>query len=84
MIFDKSKVYTALNADELSVGDIVYLADNIATLRRGVEIGDIRNVSRLQNIFCEEEIFRFEDENQIDYSLAYLICPSYNAEAYKA
>lgn len=84
MIFDKSKVYTALNADELSVGDIVYLADNIATLRRGVEIGDISNVSILQNIYCEEEMFRFEDENQINYSFAYLICPERNAAAFKA
>ena len=32
MAFDKSRVYTALNADELKVGSKVYVADNIGCL----------------------------------------------------
>ena len=37
MEFDKSKVYTALNADELKVGSKVILADDLADLRGQVE-----------------------------------------------
>jgi hypothetical protein len=29
MIFDKSKVYTSLNAEELQKGDTVYVADTL-------------------------------------------------------
>ena len=37
MDFDKSKVYTSLNADELKVGSKVYVSDNIAYLRECIE-----------------------------------------------
>ena len=33
MEYDKSRVYTALNADELEVGDVVFAADTIADLK---------------------------------------------------
>lgn len=33
MEFDKSRVYTALSADELEVGDVVFAADTIADLK---------------------------------------------------
>lgn len=36
MEFDKSRVYTALNADELKVGDKVIVADNLADLSASV------------------------------------------------
>jgi len=34
MEFDKSKVYTALNADELEPGDVVFVADTLAELKQ--------------------------------------------------
>ncbi len=34
MKFDKSKVYTALNADALKPGDVVFAADSLAGLKR--------------------------------------------------
>ena len=37
MTFDKNKVYTALNADEVKVGSIGVFADTIAQLKRKVE-----------------------------------------------
>lgn len=37
MGFDRSRVYTALNADELNEGDIVFVADNIVKLKEAVE-----------------------------------------------
>ena len=33
MEFDKSKVYTALNADEVKVGSLCYLADTLSVLQ---------------------------------------------------
>lgn len=37
MKFDKSKLYTAVNADELKVGSKVFVADNLEELRTEVE-----------------------------------------------
>ena len=36
MKFDKSRVYTALNADELPIGSKVIVADNLASLKKKV------------------------------------------------
>lgn len=48
MEFDKSRVYTALNADELKVGDKVILADNIKDLLRLVKF-DL-NIEKLKDV----------------------------------
>lgn len=90
MMFDRSKVYTALNANELSKGDIVYVAntlerlkcifysdsDNNFYVKDVYDISSESNESRIGVIGMDGKIFYF--------NLAYLICPSYNAEAYKA
>lgn len=90
MIFDKTRVYSSVNADELSKGDIVYIADTLGRLKgftdsdsdnnfyvKDVEdISSESNESRIGVIGMDGKIFYF--------NLAYLICPSYNAEAYKA
>ena len=39
MTFDKSRVYTALNAEELKEGSKIIGADNLADLRNQVERG---------------------------------------------
>ena len=37
MKFDKSRVYTALNADELKVGSKVIVADSVRALKNAVK-----------------------------------------------
>lgn len=57
MEYDKSRVYTALNADELKPGSKVVVADNIATLESKVREGD--NVQLLVGINNPNESARF-------------------------
>ena len=40
MEFDKSRVYTAVNADELPIGSKCIFADTVKVLRKKVETGD--------------------------------------------
>lgn len=78
MEFDKSKVYTALNADEVKNGSMGYFADTINGLRDMVE-----QESRLQygavRIRGDYELYRFhfkcndEDRDLYDYNLFYLV-----------
>ena len=71
MEFDKSKVYTAVNADELKVGSQVICADNLACLRNRVEKNDFEPI-RLLDIDTESCLHRFvTQENR--YVLAYLV-----------
>lgn len=84
MIIDNSKVYTAVNADALHKGDIVYLADTMSRLKFVVNLHDKNYFKTLDRILNEEERHRFVDENYLTYNLAYLVCPARNAEAFKA
>ena len=84
MTFDKSKVYTAVNAYELNTGDIVYLADTVSRLKYLVRLDDKNYLETISRIFKEEAKNRFADEDCFPYSLAYLVCPERNAEAFKA
>lgn len=78
MEFDKSKVYTALNADEVKNGSRGYFADTINGLR-----GMVEQESRLQygavRIRGDYELYRFhfecenEDRDLYDYNLFYLV-----------
>ena len=70
MEFDKSRVYTALNADELKVGSKVIVADNIASLKVFVQDED---VCILQGITSESDVYRFIISVDGVYSLAYLV-----------
>ena len=74
MEFDKSRVYTALNADELKVGSTVFVADALAYLKEVVnaERSDRRvKVDRIASECCDS---RFH-VNGNTWSLAYLISP---------
>ena len=70
MDFDKSKVYTALNADELKTGSKVIVADTLGELKNCVtrEV----NIQKLKEIREDFWEYRFAtcDEN---YALAYLL-----------
>ena len=70
MEFDKSKVYTALNADELKVGSKVIVANDIARLK--VFVHD--NVTCiLEKVIDEESTCRFVANEGEPYCFAYLV-----------
>ena len=71
MEFDKSKVYTAVNADELKVGSQVICADDLADLKIRVTTNNFES-TRIVDINDESCLHRFvTQENR--YVLAYLI-----------
>lgn len=74
MEFDKAKVFTALNADELRKGDRVIVADNLATLKRCVKENDRGDT--LYKVEDESGQYRFgiiSDGCEIAFNLAYLV-----------
>lgn len=79
MVFDKSRVYTALNADELQVGSKIVAADSLGLLKkRVISVGctDSRWPLELVSVDSEEEVYRFNvTQNGSDsaYELAYLV-----------
>ena len=56
MEFDKSKVYTAVNADEVKVGSKGYFADTIAGLKNNI---DKENILTVGKVWEEDSISRF-------------------------
>ena len=73
MEFDKSRVFTALNADELKVGSIVYLHSNLAGLKELVINEPKSLVRKIKTIRSANEEYRFCDEDNCISPLAYLI-----------
>lgn len=86
MKFDKSRVYNALNADELKIGSRVVVASNIADLKERVTRYYEENVTGfvtvITNIGSEYSQFRFiididiGDYTCVNWELAYLISES--------
>ena len=70
MEFDKGKVYTALNADELKPGNKVIVADRLSTLKVYVENNDAAII--LDKVEDEEHEYRFKC-GDTSWSLAYLV-----------
>ena len=77
MEFDKSRVYTALNADELKVGSKVIVADSLQGLKDRVNksASDEDYISRIGSILPETAVHRFKTLWGGEYPLAYLISP---------
>ena len=73
MEFDKSRVYTAVNADELPIGSECFFADTIFHLRKEVIDGFIS--STLERIDSDDFTARFVDDGGYRYIYAYLIEP---------
>ena len=73
MNFDKSKVYTAVNADELKIGSKCIFADTVKGLRRKVEedANCVETFYRLYNNGCDDSFVG----NDCAYCYAYLIEP---------
>ena len=72
MTFDKNKVYTALNADEVKVGSKGYFADSITELKNKIKDED-EKFSEVGKVYTENNIYRFSDSDGFDYSLFYLV-----------
>ena len=75
MDFDKSKVYTALNADEVKVGSKGYFACSLAGLRLEV-LDEHANPRELTDVYNENVDYRFETndgDNVAVYNLFYLV-----------
>jgi len=72
MEFDRSRVYSAVNADELKPGDKVIVADTLDLLKRCVK--DSNPISTIRTIEPEDFMFRFAIENNTaTFALAYLV-----------
>ena len=72
MDFDKSRVYTALNADELPIGSKCIFADTIGSLRRYVQADNWRIFTHtLVDVHSEDYIERFGADNSVAYIYAY-------------
>ena len=82
MEFDKNRVYTALNADELKVGSTVIVANDLQSLREEVEKFDNSYEFHLSNILSESAMHRFEIAGEYLYVLAYLISPPKESTQY--
>lgn len=72
MEFDKSKVYTALNADELKEGSKVIVADTIEALKENVKAADSIHIDTLERIRDETCPSRFYDGEE-PWNFAYLV-----------
>lgn len=70
MEFDKSRVYTALNADELKIGSRVIVSDYLANLKNYVEAEE--STATLKDILCEDKLCRFDTDGG-EFALAYLV-----------
>jgi len=73
MEFDKSKVFTVLNADELKIGSKVICADNLYALKFSVD--NELYITTLREILPEDCMLRFRTKEGEDYALAYLVEP---------
>lgn len=72
MEFDKSRVFSAVNADELHEGDKVIVADDLDTLKHCVK--DDSPIDTIRIIGEEDYLFRFGVKgNCVTFALAYLV-----------
>ena len=71
MKFDKRRVYTALNADEVKPGSKVFVADDLYTLRQRVEDSTGEYPEILNAVNPDDCTYRFATD--ISYALCYLV-----------
>ena len=76
MEFDKSRVYTSVNADEVKVGSKGYFADNIAELQRCAFYEDEDYFFTIKEIATDDKNYRFLADyngNEVSWNLFYLV-----------
>lgn len=71
MEFDKSRVYTSLNADELKAGDKVIVANSPYYLKKQVEEDDVTD--EIMYIAPDTDDKRFRVDRSGEFALAYLV-----------
>lgn len=71
MEFDKSRVYTALNADEVKIGSKVICANNINSLKR--KVNDEYEITEIKEILLEDNERRFRTKFSGLWPLVYLV-----------
>lgn len=72
MEFDKSRVFTALNADEIKVGSKGYFADNLRSLRGAAEEECSMAYGEIEEIMNNSYGCRFRKKDGDTYTLFYL------------
>lgn len=75
MTFDKSKVYTALNADDLQAGSLCFFANCLDDLMGAVKSGKKAQARRFTKAFACDYVARFCDDCGSNFVLAYLVEP---------
>lgn len=70
MEFDKSRIYTSVNAEDIKIGSRVVVADNLETLKQRLEEEDFVT---LLNIRGEEYSTRFVVPKYCPTALCYLV-----------
>ena len=73
MEFDKSRVYSVANADDLQIGSECIFADTLYDLQQYVQ--EDSHIDELVRVRNSKENLRFEGKNWVHYVLAYLIEP---------
>lgn len=73
MEFDKSKIYTLANADEINVGNKGYFADSLERLKEVVKKECNANYGEIGDIKNESYISRFCRKDSYNYALFYLV-----------
>ena len=71
MKFDKSRIYTALNADELKVGSTVFVSDDLSSLKES--LSDFRLLKIIERVESEKCKHRFLCDDGFCYAFAYLV-----------
>lgn len=74
MEFDKNRIYTAVNADELKVGSLVIYADTMEDLKSNISADgeDTFEPKAIQDIFDEGRERRFQI-NGLSWALVYFV-----------
>ena len=73
MEFDKSRIYTMVNADEVKLGSAGYFADSIYSLQQAVQHNDKECFGKVDCIKGTNTGFRFVADNGTCFSLFYFI-----------
>jgi hypothetical protein len=73
MKFDKSRVYTALNADKLNINDEVIVADNLYLLMEKVRERSKESIRKIREIKPNYYESRFQITTGEMFILAYLV-----------
>lgn len=72
MKFDKTKVYTAVNAEDLPIGSVCIYADTLRELRKRVQTDSSEHKQVLTGLYDDSYIARFMTAEYF-YSLAYFV-----------